>query len=276
MAARSSGRGGSSRMAVKRQGAGGLAADCQAASDAAGAAPYLPGAGDALAVGGTQAGGGFRIDLGEAGMQRGRAAILQQLSGFLPRGRSGGRDGGEAVGQRGEIQAGAAGQDGKAPLRSCRRHGGQGGVAPPGDTARFRGGPNTIERMRHAVFILLRWARGDDAQLAIALHCVGIDDDRVKPGHALEVFGEHHGQCRFAAGGGAGDDQRGRFRLAGHWRPSAAIRGAPTCVRYRSAEQSRWTTRSSHMRNEVIAQSSRGWRVNYFGNWYNSLSRVLY
>jgi hypothetical protein len=40
-----------------------------------------------------------------------------------------------------------------------------------------------------------RRPRGQDAQIAIALHCVGIDDDRIKPVHLVQPFRQRQRQC---------------------------------------------------------------------------------
>ncbi len=73
---------------------------------------------------------------------------------------------------------------------------------------------------------------------------------------------------------GPANDQRGGFRRAGHWQPSAPNSNAPTCVRYRSPDQPRWTTRSSHMRNEVSVHSTSA-AVSASSPWRNDLSVLL-
>src|SRR5476649_577486 len=52
-----------------------------------------------------------------------------------------------------------------------------------------------IERMRHARFVRRLWPRGDDAQMRINLHGIGIDDG------ATEFLGQRQSQRRLAAGG---------------------------------------------------------------------------
>jgi hypothetical protein len=57
-----------------------------------------------------------------------------------------------------------------------------------------------IQPMRHAPLLLDARPRRDDAQVAIDLHRIGVDDD------AAEFFRQRHRQRRFATGGWAGDE----------------------------------------------------------------------
>jgi hypothetical protein len=59
-----------------------------------------------------------------------------------------------------------------------------------------------VEQVRDLPFLLRRWARGDDAQIAIDLHGIGIDDG------AVELFRQRQGQRRLAAGGRSCDKHR--------------------------------------------------------------------
>ena len=70
-----------------------------------------------------------------------------------------------------------------------------------------RGIDMTIEPMRHARFLLRRRPRGDDAQIAVDLHGIGIDDD------AAGSFSKRQRQRRLAAGGRPCDKQGLACRL---------------------------------------------------------------
>ena len=80
------------------------------------------------------------------------------------------------LGQRGEIEAGATGQDRQPTCRLRRVHGGERRLAPPGRAARFGGRANAVQRMRHPRLVLRGRSRGEDAKFPIDLHGVGIDD----------------------------------------------------------------------------------------------------
>ena len=69
-------------------------------------------------------------------------------------------------------RSGSAG--GPGVVRSL--HGGQSLVAPPGALPGSRRGADAVERVGHAGFLLRRRAGGEDAQFAIHLHGVGVDD----------------------------------------------------------------------------------------------------
>jgi hypothetical protein len=62
--------------------------------------------------------------------------------------------------------------------------------------------------MRDALLFLGGRTRGQDAQLAVHLHRVGVDDG------AADAFGDGQRQGGFAAGGWAGD-QQGRWIVDG-------------------------------------------------------------
>ena len=76
--------------------------------------------------------------------------------------------------------------------------------APAADGIVFRRIDMAVKPMRHARFLLRRRPRGDDAQVAIDLHGIGVDDD------AAALFGELKRQRRLAARGRTGnEDDRG-------------------------------------------------------------------
>ena len=144
---------------------------------AAGAAPDLPGAGDALAVGRAEAGGGVRVDLGEPGMQ-GRGTDRPSRRARFARARQD-RVGNvrEPVGQRrrnrgrcrrsgsAAVRRRAPAPSPPAPLRATTRH-----CRVPRRNGRHRGACGTRRFLRRC------GARGEDAQLAVHLHGVGVDD----------------------------------------------------------------------------------------------------
>ena len=120
IASRSAARGGSSRIAANRHGAGVPRSRLPCREAAPGAAPHLPGARDALAVARAQPRGRRRIDRRQRRVQRGRPVLRQQPPRLRPRRLAGVGDVGDALGQRGEIEAGAAAQD-RQPGRRPRR-----------------------------------------------------------------------------------------------------------------------------------------------------------
>ena len=76
-------------------------------------------------------------------------------------------------------------------LRRRERRGGVG--APAADRIVLRRIDMAVEPVRRAALFVRRRPRGDDAQIAIDLHGIGIDD------HAAELFGERQRQRRLAA-----------------------------------------------------------------------------
>ncbi len=180
---------------------------------ASGAAPYFPGTGEALAVGGAQGGGGVRVGVGQARVQGGGADGCQQVARFQAGLGAGIGQVGQPLGDRREIEAGAAAQDRQAPLRVGRLHGGQSLRAPPGQVAGLSGGADAVERVRDERFVGRGGARGEHTQLGVDLHGISVDDG------AAEALGEVEGECRLAAAGRTGHDERapGRVRTC-RWR----------------------------------------------------------
>ena len=151
-------------MAVRRASRGGGAfLGLPGDEAAAGATPDFPGAGDALAVAGAQAGGGGGVDLGERGVQRRGAVFGQQPAGFGAGGLAAFGDVRDAVDQGGEIEPGAAAEDGELAVGLGFGHGGQRCFAPPGGVAGLGGGANAVEGVRGPGFFFGCGAGGDDA-----------------------------------------------------------------------------------------------------------------
>ena len=193
-------------MAANRHGAGCAVLACQAASPVPVPRQHLPGARDPLAVGRPQPYRRHRIHFGEARMQRDWPDLLQLGACLGPRCRPGIWDVGKPLGQRGEIEPAAAGED-RQPARFPRRcHGRKCRLAPPGDVAGLRRRPDAVQGVRDTCFIVWRWTRGEHTQLAVHLHGVGVDD------RAVEALGQRECQGGFAACGRAGNDQRLHLR----------------------------------------------------------------
>ena len=234
---------GSSRIARLKRCHGGRSGSAAARSGcparrprpSAGAAPHLPGAGDALAVVGLQAGGGGGIAIASracsaagADVRRSRARASARACG------AGIGDVGQAIGERREIQAGAAGQDRQAARVVRGLHRGEGLGRATRRRCRLRGGADAVEGVRHARFLLRRRAGGEDAQLAIHLHGVGVDDG------AAQALGQRQGERGLAAGGRAGNQHGMRMghdgvgpRCIGFCRPdcTAGARRIRACSR---------------------------------------------
>ena len=146
-------------------------------------------------------------------MQFRGAELAEQRTRLRARLRARVGDLGETLRQRGEIEAGATGQDREAVLPAGLFHGGESLCAPPRRTARLRGGTDAVEAVGHAGFLLRRRAGGQDAHFRIHLHGVGVDDG------AAEALGQIEGQRRLAACGGASDENGvGERHAASVWR----------------------------------------------------------
>src|SRR5262245_40257884 len=128
-------------------------------------------------------------------MQRRRAFPLQTPSHVHANSRGNWRHSGKSRCKRLEIEAGAADKNRHAALIDCIIKRLFGVVAPAPNGIIFRRINMTIEPMRHARLLRFSRARGYDAQVAIHLHRVGVDDDAVEP------LRERKRQGRLAAGG---------------------------------------------------------------------------
>ena len=105
------------------------------------------------------------------------------------------RHSGEPGGQRLEIKAGAADENRYAPLRDDVIECLFDVAAPAADRIILCRINKAIEPVRYALFLCRRWTRCNDAQVAIHLHRIGIDDDATEPLRQLKR------QRRLAAGG---------------------------------------------------------------------------
>jgi hypothetical protein len=110
---------------------------------------------------------------------------------------------GQAFTQRAQIKPGAADQDRQAARRQRCRDLGKRQFAPRGRRSPLGSIEKTVEAMRRPR--LLGWARsrGENAQVAIRLQRVGVDD------RAAVVFGQRQREGRFPARGRPGDDDDG-------------------------------------------------------------------
>ena len=201
MAARSASRGGSSRMAANRHGAGCAALACQAARPV----PVPRQTSQARAIRWLSVG---RRRAAVAGSASARRACSAAGPICFSRARASARAAGPGSGISARPSVSEAKyrplppvRIGSRPASRARVHFGQRRVAPPGDAARFRGGTDAVERMRDPGLVLRRWTRRQHTQFAINLHRVGVDDRAAQP------FGDFQRQRRFPAGGRAGDDQ---------------------------------------------------------------------
>ena len=92
-----------------------------------------------------------------------------------------------------EVQPGSADED-RQPAPFSHAHNGSVRIPKPmGDRITLRGMDMTIEKMRHARFILRARPRRKNSQLLIDLRCIGIDEN------AFETLGEFKRKCRLAA-----------------------------------------------------------------------------
>ncbi len=103
------------------------------------------------------------------------------------------RHGGKAPRQRAEIKPGAADDDRKPSRFPCRGERRRGVGAPAAHRVVLRSIDMAVQPMRHAPFLVGRRPRGHDAQIAIDLHGIGIDD------LAAELLGKRERQGRLAA-----------------------------------------------------------------------------
>jgi hypothetical protein len=104
-----------------------------------------------------------------------------------------GRERREASFQRPEIEAGPAGDHRKGPARPRGGNLGGGFIGKDPGRPGLGGAAMAIEAMRHLRRVGIRGTGGEDLQLAIALHGVGIDDDATKGAR------DRQGRARLAA-----------------------------------------------------------------------------
>lgn len=108
----------------------------------------------------------------------------------------------EAVGQRHQVEAGAADDDGNLALPAQLRDL-CGSVLRPGAGVVARGGVDMAEQVVGSCsFLLGVGASREDIEIGVALHGVGVDD------LAVETLREGDGELRLAAGRRAVDQDR--------------------------------------------------------------------
>lgn len=152
----------------------------------AGASPDFPAARNALTVGRTEPAGCNGILCGKPRMQAGRAELREQGSSFRPHFGAWLWDIGNPLGKRSEVQAGSAAQDWDPPGGVRLLHRCAGCLPPKGRTSRIRGGPDAVQAMRHARLLGRRRPSGEDAQLAINLHRICVDDFPGQPHRKIQ------------------------------------------------------------------------------------------
>ena len=173
---------------------GGRPSACQSLMRAAGRLDHLQRAGDAGAVARLQPFAHHRIAPRKLGMQGLDAVALEPRAHRLADFGGHRRHVGKPAQQRLEVEAGAADEDRqlvpRARLGQRRRR-----VLEPGaDRTVHRGVAMAVQPVRNARLVVRRRPRGNDAQVAIDLHGIRIDDD------AAAFFGQRQRQRRLAAG----------------------------------------------------------------------------
>ncbi len=130
------------------------------------------------------------------------AARLQSRAHRRPDLRRYGRDRRQPGGERFEIEAAAASEDGYPALGS-RRFEGSGGVAQePADRIVFRSVHMSVEQVRNPRHFSPTGPRRNDSQVAIDLHRIGVDHNAADP------LGERERERRLAARGRPCDKHR--------------------------------------------------------------------
>jgi hypothetical protein len=173
-----------------------------------GRARHLEGTDEALPVGGGEARRAHRIQPRQLATKRLATDLgIQRLSVGADLGGHG-RNFGQALQQRLQIEPGAADDD-RQPA------GAPGGVdlglrqpEPPSSRTALRRRIYSEKPMRDPRLVRRRRPGGQHPQLAVDLHAVGIDDDAVERLRRLEC------QRRLAAAGRPGDDQHGAISRA--------------------------------------------------------------
>ncbi|ESY68639.1 hypothetical protein X742_10250 [Mesorhizobium sp. LNHC232B00] len=186
----------------------------------AGCVEHLERAHDALAVGGLQLHGGSRILAQQDAMQLDRSPFLQLVAPTVAHLLGNIRHVRNALCQRAEVKPCAADEDRPPRERAvidqlrdvaqpCSRRVGGAGMDMP------------IEKMRRPCEVGCLRPGGQHVENRIALHGIGVDDD------ATRAFGHVERQCRLAAGGRPG--YQDRVRHAALARTCAGILDAAHC-----------------------------------------------
>ncbi len=169
---------------------------------AAGRVEHFERAGDAGAVGGVQPCGSSGIAVRKLGMKGGSAGGFEPAADRRANLRGDRWDCRQPAGQGLEIQPAAAGEYRHLPLcmhlRQCRT--GVRDETP--DRIVLRGVHMAVKQMGGTCRLGCAGTRGDDREIAIDLHGIGVDDD------AAETFGDGERQRRLAARGRSCDKHR--------------------------------------------------------------------
>ncbi len=180
-----------------KPGAGGVTLPIE--ERAAGGAPDLERPGNALAVAGVDPRGNLLIFRREHAVSAGPLR-LDQAAHLGADGVRNVRDLGNTFDQRAKVKPGAAHHDGQARLLQCLRNGAARVSRPVGSRKTIRCRTIAVKLVGHACLVPRTRPRGDDSQLPIDLHAVGVDH------RALGLFGEPQRQSGLAAGGRSGNE----------------------------------------------------------------------
>lgn len=146
-------------------------------------------------------------------MQGFRPVALQPLTGILARLRAGIGHLDQPFDQGAHIHARPATQDRQSPASPRLFHRRQRLLAPPGHAARHRGVQHAIQSMGCDVFVFSCGTRGQNAQIAIDLHGISIDD------MAAKSYSQFQRESRLAGTSRSRHNQTYRGRRHGHSLP---------------------------------------------------------
>ena len=154
----------------------------------------------ALRIVGPQPGGGFRINRAQPFVQRGSWKAFSFAANTAANGIGHGGNVGETLRQCLEVEARAADDDRQEPLGLGRGDRRERGITPACDGEIHRSVDRAVELMRCGGKVGCVGAGGDDREVAIDLHGIGVDHD------PAEAPGEGDRQRRLAAGGRTCDE----------------------------------------------------------------------
>ena len=162
----------------------------------------------ALAVAGLQPPDDRGVPLGEASPERvGAHGLPIRIGLFANRGWHVG-NGGDALHQGAQIEAGSSTQDRRPAFRQATRDLGRGKRPPARRRQRLAERHHAVECMRHTRTLLGAGLGGQNRKGVVGLHGIGVDH-RARPfalAFALETFRQRKRQRRLAARGRSGDD----------------------------------------------------------------------
>jgi hypothetical protein len=167
----------------------------------------LIGSHEALPVPGEEVFGAGRVEQRQPFAERGATESPMKLGCFPADFFGDFRDWRQTLLERTNVEAGSADQNRQAPGRRDRGDLVQRQRAPGGDGAPLSGIEKAVEPMGRAPLGSAVGTRRQDAEIAIDLQAVGIDDG------SAECIRQLERESRFAARGGTGDDEDG-WRLA--------------------------------------------------------------